>query len=470
LDGDKTTHLGAVMIFANSLPGFKAFLGRKASSCADFSCCLLLVTGFLLPAAKRSVKAAARSVRDDFRDPGRLLHFLLGSNSPAALLAAAQHRLLHDCRERSQRLHLLVLDSTQHTQHGANAENSFSRGNSKERTKQSARKQKKVHKKSCHTFVFALLLCPCGLRVPYWLPFYTKEYCQLRGWKHQTQADLAARLITNLPLEDGIPVVVVGDTAFEAKQIRKACAKRNYHWVVPINPERVLAGVSAARRPRVLSLVGHLKVADFHKTSFRLDQGELAAMARVSWHRSRSSKHHRVYWVHRRIAAVHSVGEVVLLFSNQKGPEATDEGVLVQKVLMSDAVRASAEQLLHWYALRWQVEVFFKEMKGNLGMCQYKMRPFERVVAWVNLAVLSYCYLEWYRFRKLKQADAKQREYWLRARTHDLRTQLRQEVEKADVQELLRVANLRRGKRRLNDLLNNGYDDPAAAHRQQDQE
>src|SRR5262249_41695445 len=228
------------MIFATSLPGFKSFLGRKASSCADFTCCLLMVAGLLLPAARRSAKSCAKSIRDSVRDPGRLLHFLLGSNSPAVLLAAAQHRLRHDCRERCKRLHLLLVDSTQHTQHGANAQNAFSRGNSKERPKQSQRKQKKHHKKSCHTFVFALLLCPCGLRIPYWLPFYTKEYCQIRGWKHQTQADLAAQLITDLPLADTVPVVVVGDTAFEAKQVRKACSLRNYHWIVPINPERVL--------------------------------------------------------------------------------------------------------------------------------------------------------------------------------------------------------------------------------------
>ena len=34
---------------------------RRVSACADFSCCLLLVVGFLLPAGKRSVKAAAQS-------------------------------------------------------------------------------------------------------------------------------------------------------------------------------------------------------------------------------------------------------------------------------------------------------------------------------------------------------------------------------------------------------------------------
>jgi hypothetical protein len=255
----------------------------------------------------------------------------------------------------------------------------------------------------------------------------------------------------------------VGDTAFEAKQIRQACAKRNYPWIVPINPERRLAG--AKPRPKVLSLAEHLDAHDFQKTSFRLDQGALAAMARVSRSRVRSSKHQRVYWVHRRMADVLSVGEVALLFSNQKEPTTTAPGVRVQKVLMSNARQARTEELLRWYGLRWQIE-----MKGELGMCQYRTRPFERVVGWVSLAVLTYCYLEWYRWQKLQRVAAREKEDWLRARAHDLRAQLRREVEKADVCELLRLAHLRRGKKRLNDLLNNGYDDPAAKPRRQSRE
>jgi len=309
------------------------------------------------------------------------------------------------------------------------------------------------------------LLCPCGLRIPYWLPFHTQEYCKLRGWRHQTQADLAAQLITDLPLADGIPVVVVGDTAFEAKQVRKACASRNYHWVVPINPERVLAGADAKARPKVLSLSSTLKAKDdFCRVSFRLDEGPLAPMARVSLSRVRSSKHQRVYWVHKRTADVHSVGEVVLLFSNKIDPKQMTAAVAVQKVLMSDAVGASAEELLRWYGLRWQIEVFFKEMKGELGMCQYRTGRFERVVGWVNLCVLSFCYLEHRRLACLDQAGKQERPYWLAARPHALRAAVRREAERADVLELIRCARSADGRRRLNELLQSGYDDPSKPH------
>jgi hypothetical protein len=447
------------MIFATSLPGFKAFLGKPARDCADFGHVVAFVACVLLPSvARRSVKAASRSVRSDLRDAGNLLRFLGGSDSPSALLAAAQQRLLDDARRRSDRLHLLLLDCTQHGQEGTLTQNTYSCRNTTRRPSNSSRKQKKTQRRSCHCFVFALLLTPQGRRIPYWLPFHTKEYCQLRGWHHQTQADLAARLITDLPLAKSVPLAVVGDTAFEAKQIRRACRQRDAHWVVPINPERRLAG--AKPRPKVLSLCQQLKTQDFRRVSFRLDQGELAPLARVSPSRIRSSKHQRVYWVQQRTADVLSVGRVVLLFSNQQDPSQAKAAV-VQKVLMSNALAAGAEELLLWYALRWQVELFFKEMKGQLGMCQYKTKQFARVEGWVSLCVLSFCYLEWLRCGQLHKAAKPEQPYWLSARAQTLRAHLRQQVEQADIRALVRAATSARGKKRLNDLLKNGYDDPA---------
>ena len=447
------------MIFANSLPGFKTFLGKTASACADFSHIVAFVACVLLPTvARRSVQAAARSVRSDLRDAGNLLRFLGGSRSPATLLAAAQQRLLHEARRQRDRLHIVVLDSTQIGQEGGHAENTYSCRNTNPRPKKSTRKQKKTAKRSCHCFVFALLLTPCGSRIPFWLPFYTQEYCERRGWRHQTQADLAARLLRELPLARSVPLVVVGDTAFEAKQVRQACRERNAGWVVPLNPERRLAGEKP--RDKVLSLSASLSGSDFHRVAFRLDEGPLAPMARVSVSRRQSSKHERVYWVHQRTADVLSLGRVTLLFSNQHDPNQA-RAVRVQKVLVTDRMGASAEELLRWYALRWQVEQFFKELKSELGMGQYQCRGFRRVVGWVNLVVLSFCYLEWRRQRLLEKGGKKERPYWEAARSHALRGWLRREVERADVEGLIRAARSGRGRRRLNELLESGYDNPA---------
>src|SRR5262249_9225930 len=147
------------------------------------------------------------------------------------------------------------------------------------------------------------------------------------------------------------------------------CSRRDWRWVGPLNPERRVAGDKP--RPQVRSLFAQLKASDFYRGSFRLDQGELADPARGSPRRSQGQKQTRTHWVQHRTAAVHNVGAVALLFSTQAEPTLGE--VKVQKVLISNAVTASTEELLRWYSLRWQIELFFKECKSELGMCQYKL-------------------------------------------------------------------------------------------------
>jgi hypothetical protein len=447
------------MIFSTSLPRFKSLLGNCCLKASDLACCLLFITPFILPTARRSVASASRSILDDVRNAGHLLRWLGCSKAPEDLLAAAQFQLELAARAQDKGLHVLVIDSTQHGQQGQHTENTFSRGNTNKRPKKSQRKQKLVHRRGCHCFVFALLLTPSGVRIPYWLPFYTKQFCKLFGRQHKTQADLAAQLIDNIRLPQGHRVVVVGDTAFEAKQVRKACDKRGWLWVVPLNPERRLAGNKP--RPRVDSLYQQLKADDFRKVSYRLDQGELANLARVSPKRSQSSKHERTYWVQQRTAAIHHVGTVALLFSTKKDPT-TPGGLKVQKVLISNAVTASTEDIMGWYSLRWQVELFFKEMKSDLGMCQYKLGQFARVEGWVNLSVAAYCYLEWYRWQKEQEAPSRDKPYWQRLRTAGLKERIRQQAQRADLEEMLRLAGTAEGQQRLTTLLDLICDDPAA--------
>src|SRR5262249_19696109 len=113
----------------------------------------------------------------------------------------------------------------------------------------SKQKRRQAAPRRSHTFVFGLLLTPGGLRLPYWLPYYTQEHARQIDRPFRTQAQLAAQLIGELELPPGAEVVVVGDTAFEAAEVRAACRRRGWGWVLPMNPGRVLAGNKGSRRP-----------------------------------------------------------------------------------------------------------------------------------------------------------------------------------------------------------------------------
>src|SRR5260370_33817218 len=78
---------------------------------------------------------------------------------------------------------------------------------------------------------------------------------------YRTQMALAAELIGAVTVPAAATVLVLGDTAFEAEDIRRACHERGFGWGVPVNPERVLAGPKP--RPKVASFATALSAAHF---------------------------------------------------------------------------------------------------------------------------------------------------------------------------------------------------------------
>src|SRR5438067_1312381 len=82
-----------------------------------------------------------------------------------------------------------------------------------------------------------LLLTAGGLRLPYWLPYYTQDYARAIDRAFRTEAQLGAELIRQVQVPEGAVVVVVGDTAYEAECVKQACAERHFLWVLPVNPE-----------------------------------------------------------------------------------------------------------------------------------------------------------------------------------------------------------------------------------------
>ena len=73
-----------------------------------------------------------------------------------------------------------------------------------------------------------LLITPSGMRLPFSVSYYTEAYCKAKKIAYRKQTELAAQLIRQLPLPPEARVVVLGDTAFDAKAIRTACEERKF--------------------------------------------------------------------------------------------------------------------------------------------------------------------------------------------------------------------------------------------------
>jgi hypothetical protein len=408
-----------MIMVADSLPGLKRFFRSVDFKDAVLRMAFRMVIAFILHSGRMSCWQAAGAVRFDARhraQVGRLLRRPSFQRlKPNDVLRQA---LLE--QESGKGLFIFILDATLCSQSGKRTENTYSTGNRQRRPQKGRRYGKQKHtRKTCHSFTMGLLILPSGVRLPFSRPYYTREYCQAKGRPHQTTAESAAELIRDLPLPEGARVVVLADTAYDAQVVRDACQDRGYTWIVPCNPERVLAGPKP--RPKVRSLLKDWSKVSQQTVRFSPGQGPYVKYRRLSPHRIGPKAKPRTYYVHQERREVHSVGKVRLVFSTTKAKltAATPDDV---KILMTNDLQMKVQEVVELYALRWQIELFFKELKSTLGFHQYRFQKFEAVVGWCELALTTFLYLEWHRVQQLARRDLsdEQQEWWRHQRTHGL--------------------------------------------------
>lgn len=442
------------MIMDDALPGIKSFFKATTLKPNAVGMLIRLVAAFTGHLGRMSAAQAAGSIRTQARHRAALVRFLAQVRWSRDWLVLSQVAdLLLQAESRRQGTWVFIVDQTYCGQQGQQTENTFSRANYRPRAKKSQRRQKKYAQRSCHAFVLGLLLTPSGLRIPSCRCYYTEAYCAAQQKPYRKQTELAAELIGGLVVPEGAEVVVLGDTAFDADTIRSACAERHWSWIVPVNPERVLAGPKG-QRPKVRSLVQELEAPQFTPVRLTPGQGPYVAQRRVARCRLGPKVKTRTFYVHRERRAVHSVGDVQLVFSTTVKPQ-QGAAVVVQKILMTNDLQRTVTDVVALYTLRWQIELFFKELKSTLGLHQYRFRRFRKVEAWVQACLLAFVYLEWYRARQLRRRDlsTKQRRWWQCQRCYGLGTAVRQAAEERDLTHLFRWSGTKTGRKKLRKCL-----------------
>ena len=436
------------MIMQEALPGIKRFLKPVALKEHVLGLTVRCVAAFCLHWGRMSAVQAAGAVRSEPRHRAQICRFLgrryLRKMRMVSVLQAEMLAL-----ESKKGRFLYLTDQTLCSQQGDKTQNTYSTGNRQRRPRKGVRYGKYKHaRKRCHCFVMGLLITPSGMRIPFRQCYYTKEYCEQTGRVYRKQTELAADLIRELPVPDGADVVVLGDTAFDAEVIHQVCEERHYTWIVPMNPERVLAGPKP--RPKVWSLAKELTAKQLKAIRLDPNQGAYVAMRRRSACRRGPQVKPRTYYAHKESRDVQSVGRVLLVFSTREKPTAGQQAN-VQKILVTNHRNLKAAEVVELYELRWQIELFFKELKSTLGFDQYRFRKFEQVEGWLEMALVTFLYLEWHRARQLKRSDLskKEKERWRCQRTHGLCVAMRQEADRADLDYLAKAVQTKGGIRRL---------------------
>jgi hypothetical protein len=438
------------MILFEKSTGIKVFLKKGNPDAKTLGYWQRLILAFVFHFGRMSASRAGEALRSDSRHRGNVARFLAESHWSNDILQCYRLAVLA-LEQESQNAGpwLFLLDQTCCSQQGKLTPNTVSTGNRKRRPRKGRRySTKKYAKKSQHIFVMGLLITPGGLRLPVCKGFYTKTYCETMKLEQRTQTELAADLIRQLQVPEGARVIVLGDTAFDAKFIREACEECHYTWIVPLNPERVLAG--AKPRPKVRTLVSKMTVDQFVPVKLEPTKGRFVAQRRLSACRIGPKVKTRTFYVHTEIQEVHSVGKVQLAFSCKEQP-ANDKPIPLSKILMTNDLTMSAAEVVETYSLRWQIELFFKELKSTLGIHQYRFRKYEAVHNWVQVALLAFLYLEWTRGQQLRsrRLKAEAKKWWRNQRTYGLCRAIRQTAEEKELAELARLTGTKTGQKKL---------------------
>ena len=108
--------------------------------------------------------------------------------------------------------------------------------------------------------------------------------------------------------------------------------------------------------------------------------------------------------------------------------------------------------MVEWYELRWQIELFFRELKSRMQFGCYVLRKFEAVERYLDLLLMGMLLLEQQRLLDLQGAgapSARGGEPWVQARAADRLRSLEGICDEWNVGVIEQRIRSQRGRRRL---------------------
>lgn len=376
--------------------------------------------------------------------------------------------------QKKRRRWMIILDATYHGTMSECMENLILMSQRQDSRRRSTRQ---------HAFLMGMILTDRGGRIP--LPrrsYYTKEYCQKHGRRFRTLNDLAALMLKEVSVPEDVDVTVVFDSAFDADKIHRICRQRGFREVFPIDPNRVLTDgedeqAEGIPGEQVVAWTRTWDVEEFELIELQVNNEDHVFFRRRHVDNLRVRKTKRRYAAAARPAAVSKLGTCVIVASYKENlkvqllpkqsadwqayhvPEVPSrkKGKNVParwhgKVLACTDPTATARQVIEWYEVRWQVELFFREIKSRLQFGGYVLMKFEAVERYVDLLLMGFLFLEHQRLTDMKAAgppSERAGQPWVQARVTDRLRDLEALVQEWNVHRLEEALKTQAGRRRF---------------------
>jgi Transposase DDE domain len=287
-----------------------------------------------------------------------------------------------------------------------------------------------VYKKgytSDHLFVMGLLYLPdTWVRIP--LPrrlYRTKKYCKEHGYKYRSQIKIAEQMIKYASLPDDVDVTVIFDSFFPSEGVIKMIRHKGYHFVCSVKGNRVY-------RDKQLK-----EICQEH-----ISEGLIKNRIEIKVSSNRSRYNHpsadkyetKVFITYTEKLVISKMGEVLAVFSRKEDEKSELKNM---RYIVTDRIDIDTEEILTIYSYRWQIELFFKELKSYLGLGNYQMLSFVAIVRHVDCVIMSFMYLEYLRICKLQEEPTSKQ--WRYSRTLQMSYVVQHEVRMTNIAYLKRI-------------------------------
>jgi hypothetical protein len=314
-------------------------------------------------------------------------------------------------------------------------------------------KNKKGKSTKAHMFLMGILLLPNGMRIP--LPrmsYYTREYCAATGRTHVSIVKLAVAMIEQAMVPKKTDVIVLADEYFEGKDVHAICTKLGYSYIMPMNSTRCFADTNGNRLPgKTVHTRGlHLPRKHLIKIRFVCGREDTASYRRLS---SANLNKTRVYSAYAEVRFVAGLGNVLLTYSHKK-KKVNGKKADTFRVLVSNNLDFSAAMVIEYYELRWQIELFFREMKSVIGFDRFRGSDFQAFERYIDVMLMTFLFLECHRNKLIEKyaISRKQKAAITRMRAQGIIEMFRREVEHDSADHLMKLSN-RGGRKEMKNIL-----------------
>ena len=223
-----------------------------------------------------------------------------------------------------------------------------------------------------HKFVNFVVLCEDGIIPLESLPVFTKKYCKQERIKHFTEHAIVESWIKEKAkdyfTESQLPeLLFLLDSGFDAKKVQHAIMDVGANFVMSLKSNRIING-------KQVSTFFNDKRRWLPWTSIRLQVG------------SGQGKSRRRYSVRTATDAhLKGFGNVTVVCSRSESTRRRS-----MKYLATSDLEMTARQIVYWYAKRWSVETWHREIKQNYGFGDCHAQMFSAQESHVNFVLTAY--------------------------------------------------------------------------------